>query len=304
MTSREIRDVGASVRQRLLNLARERGDDFQLVLTRYALERLLYRLGGTEHRDRFILKGATLFSVWFETPYRATRDLDLLGRGDSSIEGILALFRELCEVAAPEDGLKLQSDTVRAEEIRDAQEYGGLRVTMTALLAGATIPIQVDIGFGDAVTPGTEELELPTLLDHPRPRVLAYPAESVIAEKFQAMVALGVANSRMKDFYDIAALAQRRGFEGRVLCEAIRATFERRGTALPDRTPTAFTEELAGDPVKRAQWDAFVKRASLREAGSFAEVVSAIKRFLTPPLEALAAGRLMDASWAPGGPWT
>jgi predicted nucleotidyltransferase component of viral defense system len=304
MTNREPRDVGASIRQRLLNLARERGDDFQLVLTRYALERLLYRLGRTEHRDRFVLKGATLFAAWFETPYRATRDLDLLGRGESSAESILVLFQELCAIATPEDGLDFQADTVQAGEIMDAQEYEGLRVTMTALLAGARIPIQVDIGFGDAVTPGTEELELPTLLDHPRPRVLAYPPESVIAEKLQAMVTLGVANSRMKDFYDVAALAQKRGFKGRVLCEAIRATFGRRGTALPEKTPTALTHEFAGDPVKRAQWDAFVKRAGLREAGSFADAVGAIRSFLAPPLDALAAGRLIDASWSPGGPWT
>jgi hypothetical protein len=250
MTDREVRNVGASVRRRLLNLARERADDFRLVLTRYAIERLLYRLGRTKQKDRFILKGATLFSAWFETPYRATRDLDLLGRGDSSAENIVALFREIIAVATPEDGLEFQQDSIRVEEIREAQEYGGLRLIMVALLSDARIRIQVDIGFGDAVTPGTEELELPTLLGDPRARVLAYPPETVVAEKFQAMVVLGIVNSRMKDFYDVAALAQKRRFEGRVLCEAIRATFERRETALPAETPTALTQEFAGSPAR------------------------------------------------------
>ncbi len=195
MSRRKPRDVGASVRGRLLNLARERREDFQLVLTRYALERFLYRLSRSPHRDSFILKGAMLFSLWVRAPYRATRDLDLLGKGDASPARMTEVFRQICALEVEDDGLEFAADSVTVEEIRDVQEYGGLRVTLTARLARARIPIQVDVGFGDAVTPPAQEVELPSLLDFPRPRVKAYQAETVIAEKLQAMVALGMATA-------------------------------------------------------------------------------------------------------------
>jgi len=202
------KNLPASVRQRLLNLSRERGEDFNFTLTRYANERLLYRLARSPYRDQFVLKGAALFQVWSESLYRPTRDVDLLGFGDSTATGIGSVFHELCVLEVEPDGLRLLPDSVRAEEIRDQQEYGGLRVHLMADLDGAQIALQVDVGFGDAVTPGIEEADFPTLLDFPAPHLRTYPRETVIAEKFEAMVRLGIVNTRMKDFYDVWQLAR------------------------------------------------------------------------------------------------
>ncbi len=190
MTGEEARAV--SLRQRLLNKARTEGEEFQRLLTRYALERLLYRLGRSDYRDRFILKGALLFSVWTARPHRSTRDLDLLGFGEHSVEALATVFGDLCRIPAEEDGLDFDADTIGAREIREQSEYGGIRVTLTASLAGARIPLQVDVGFGDAVTPPAREVDYPTLLDMPAPRVKAYPPETVMAEKLEALVRLGM----------------------------------------------------------------------------------------------------------------
>ena len=196
------RNLAASVRQRLLNRARERGEDFNYLLTRYANERLLFRLAESAHRDQFVLKGATLFELWHDAVHRATRDVDLLGFGEPALERMRAIFRELCIVDVEPDGLCFLETSVRAERIHDGQEYGGVRVRLAADLDGARITLQLDIGFGDAVTPGVVEAKFPTLLDFPAPRLRTYPRETVVAEKFEAVVRLGIANTRMKDFYD------------------------------------------------------------------------------------------------------
>ena len=278
--AKRTRDVGASVRSRLLKLARERGQPFDLVITRYALERLLYRLSESAHRSRFALKGAMLVTTWFPDPHRPTRDLDLLGFGDSSEESILTVFREVCGMAV-DDGITFEADKLRIERIREELEYGGLRLRTVANLSGARINIVVDVGFGDAVEPGLEEIEFPVLLDSPAPRLRAYPRETVIAEKFQAMVYLGRANSRMKDFYDVWLLSKAYEFDAARLTKAIAATFERRRTAIPSDVPDAFTREFARDMSKRRQWEAFVRELTAAP-GSLEMVVSDLVAFLMP----------------------
>ena len=252
------RDIGASVRQRLLNLAHARGQPMDLLLTRYALERLLHRLSLSPHRERFVLKGAMLLVTWFDEPHRATRDVDLLGFGDATEDALLSTFREIMAIEA-DDGVHFDLKNLRIDAIREELEYGGSRLRTTAALAGARIPITVDIGFGDAIAPGTEDVNLPVLLDMPSPRLRAYPPETVIAEKVHAMVALGRANSRMKDYYDVWMLTSTFDLNPERMRQAIAATFARRDTVIPNQVPDGLSDAFANDPAKRRQWDAFVR---------------------------------------------
>jgi predicted nucleotidyltransferase component of viral defense system len=302
--NRQPVNLPASIRQRLLNLSRERGEDFSLTLTRYGTERLLYRLSQSERADQFVLKGALLLSLWTDRLQRPTRDIDLLGYGDSSQEALTQLFRDVCLADVPADGLTFHPDTVRVTEIREDQEYGGQRVQLTATLGKARIYLQVDIGFGDVITPAAQELEYPSLLGLPSPRLSAYPKETVIAEKLQAMVVLGMANSRMKDFYDVWMMSRELQFNGPALARAIQATFQRRRTELPHTAPTAFTEEFAGNPDKGIQWTAFLSRNRLDASGSsLAQVIREIRLFLMPPMIAAAKGQVFEETWPAGGPW-
>lgn len=282
--AKAARDIGASVRARLLNIARERGQVFDLILTRYALERLLFRLSISPHRTRFVLKGAMLVTTWFNDPHRPTRDLDLLGYGSTSPDGILQVFSEICGIDA-NDGIHFDTKTLRIDLIREELEYGGLRLRTTATIANARIAVVVDIGFGDAVEPGLEEIDLPVLLDLPAPRLRAYARETVIAEKFHAMVALGRANSRMKDFYDVWMLSKIYDFQTDRLARAITATFKRRKTALPESTETALTSVISGDNNKQRQWTAFTQNISA-DVPQFAEIVAEISAFIGPSLAA------------------
>jgi Nucleotidyl transferase AbiEii toxin, Type IV TA system len=301
---RKPRNVGASVRDRLTQRARVNADNVQLVLTRYAIERLLYRLSVSPHRDRFVLKGALLFSLWAPTPYRATGDLDLLGYGDADAGAIVAAFREICTVDAPDDGVIFMPDTVQAEVARAEDEYSGLRVSLEATIAGARLPIQVDIGFGDVVTPAAREVDYPSLLDMPAPRLRAYPPETVVAEKVQALVALGMLNSRMKDFFDLWAISQTFPFEGPVLSGALRATFARRATSLPAETPIALTQAFAEDAAKQAQWSAFLRRTAIALAPEpLPQLLRSVAAFVTPPLLTLGTEAPFELVWHPGGPW-
>ncbi len=304
MSARDIRNLAASVRQRLFNLAIERRDDFQILLTRYALERLLYRLSQSPHSRYFLLKGANLFTLWGGGPYRPTRDLDLLGIGDSSVERLEQVFRDICMAQVEPDGLRFAPDTIKAEEIREDLEYGGVRLILTAHLEQARIQIQVDVGFGDAVTPPPEDVEFPTILEFPAPRLRAYRRETVVAEKFQAMVMLGIANSRMRDFYDVWLLSQRFEFGGKPLSDAIRDTFARRRTALPGQTPLALTQEFSGRGDKQAQWRAFIlKSGATPDQALFPDVTVALNDFLMPPTLALLKTEEYAMHWRPGGPW-
>lgn len=277
--TKPLRDIGASVRTRLMNLARERGQVFDLLLTRYALERLLYRLSISQHRNRFVLKGAMLVTTWFDDPHRPTRDLDLLGFGESSAESMLAVWKEICAIAA-DDGIVFDGDGLRTSPIREDMEYGGVRLRTTATIARARINVTVDVGFGDAVEPGLEDIDLPVLLDLPAPHLRAYARETVIAEKFHAMVTLGRANSRLKDFYDVWMLSKTHEFDRERLTQAIVATFKRRGTAIPS-VPDAFTREFFRDPSKLQQWTTFIRDLSA-EPASFETVVSELAVFFSP----------------------
>ncbi len=277
---KEVRNVGASVRARLQNLSRESGQSFELILTRYALERLLYRLSISAYAHRFVLKGAMLLMRWFTDPHRVTRDLDLLGFGDPSPDAMVAAFKEIFATNV-EDGIDFDSDAVCVDQIREGLEYGGLRLRSTASISGARIAVTVDIAFGDALEPGAEIIDYPCMLDFPSPRLRACARETVIAEKFQAMVALGRANSRMKDFYDIWLLSQSFTFDDDRLARAIAATFERRETEIPSELPDALTPVFAEDEQKKHQWNAFLQNAAL-DPGSLADVIEGVAGFIMP----------------------
>ncbi len=280
--AKEIKNLGASIRARLLLLAQSNGQPFDLLLTRFVLERLLYRLSQSSHRDKFVLKGAMLLTTWIDNPQRGTRDLDFLGFGANSGEAMLQVFRDILS-ANLSDGVSFDLDALRLDTIRDELEYGGLRLKTRATVGGAVVPVVVDVGFGDATEPGVEELDYPVLLDFPAPRIRAYARETVIAEKLQAMVALGDANSRMKDFYDIWILSTSASFEGDRLARAIAATFARRKTPIPDGLPSALTVEFASQPTKRTHWNAFAADVMTAPL-ALDEVCRELALFLAPHL--------------------
>jgi predicted nucleotidyltransferase component of viral defense system len=310
VNQRQVRNLTASIRDRLRIQARERNEEFQLILTQYAIDRLLYRLSSSPHADRFVLKGAMLVSIWGGGRYRVTRDVDLLKFGSSELDHIETLFREVCEAPVDvADGLTFDPDSVRAQAIREPNEYDGVRVKMTVFLDRAQILVQVDVGFGDAITPSSEVIELPGFLDFPRTRFRAYPKETVVAEKFQAMVALGMANTRMKDFYDVWFLATRFAFKGPSLASAVKATFARRRTALPEDTPAALTMQFHDDDNRRRQWAAFLARTRPEaQPPGLPDVAALIWRFVGPAVAALRnasadTGSVFEKGWPAGGPW-
>jgi len=298
------RNVAASVRQRLLNKARAEGRPFGELLQYFALERFLYRLGRSSYSNRFVLKGALMFGVWQGPFSRPTRDVDLLGRVEHTVERVTAVMRAICQQSVPEDdGVRFDADSVTGERIVEAASYEGVRVKLVAYLEAARVIVQIDIGFGDPLVPGPNPIRLPTLLEFPPPELQGYSRESAIAEKFQAMVYLGVVNSRMKDFYDIWSLATRFEFEGAILAQAIRETFRARQTTLP-QTPAAFSDVFANDREKQAQWVAFVRRIQVENApASLSDVVQCIKAFLQPVIQALIEERPFVQRWLPCGPW-
>jgi predicted nucleotidyltransferase component of viral defense system len=278
------RNIAASARQRLLNLSRSSGTDFNQLLIRFAIERFLYRLGLSSHRDAFILKGAMLFAVWEGSPHRPTQDLDLLGFGDRALTRIASIFRDICSTAAEDDGWTFDASTVQAEEIRTTAEYGGVRVHLTGTLAGAMVRLQTDVGFGDAVTPAATDSAYPTLLGMPAPQLRMYPRETVVAEKLEAIVKLGMLNTRHKDYYDLSYLARHFDFDSAPLVRAITATFDRRSTALPAQTPVGLTATFAMNPAKQSQWSAFCRRLNAKSPLGLPEIVAEVARFLAEPL--------------------
>ena len=272
----------ASIRQRLLNRARQEQETFDAVLNRFGRERLLYRIGISAYRDRFLLKGAMLFALWYDMPHRPTRDMDLLGFGPGELFVLERVFREITQQQV-DDGLVF-SETVTAAEIRKEANYAGARVTLLATLEQARIPLQVDIGFGDPVTPEAEQIDYPVLLDDLNPpRLGAYPVYTVIAEKLQAIVSLGMVNSRLKDYFDLQVLLMREELDEQVLAEAVRRTFAVRSTPLPQQVPLGLSNEFGEDPDKQAQWRAFLQRNELAEV-PLPAVVSQIREGLVPVL--------------------
>ncbi len=272
-------NLAASIRARLLAIATAEKVEFELMLTRFALERLLYRLSISAHRERFLLKGALLFDLWFDEPHRPTRDADFLGFGPADLPTMEATFREIAAMKV-DDGITFDPSTVRAREIRKEADYAGIRITLLGRLDGARCPVQADIGFGDTVTPAPEETDYPVLLDDlPAPRLRVYPRYTVIAEKFEAIVSLGIANSRMKDFFDLWVLTRHSELDTATLRRAITATFERRATALPTATPIGLSDEFATDATKQTQWRAFVTKNRLG-APTLPLVVAHLRTFL------------------------
>jgi predicted nucleotidyltransferase component of viral defense system len=297
------KNVAASVRARLLNLSRERGEDFKLTLANYVIERFLYRLGQSPLRDRFVLKGAVLFRVWLGQSHRPTRDLDLLSRGSSELSEVAQAIREVCLVETG-DGLVFDLDAIQAERIREDADYEGVRIRFRAELAAARIPLQVDVGFGDAITPEPSLTAVPSMLGMDPPRVLAYPRETVVAEKLHAMVILDISNTRMKDFYDLWFLLRSWPFQMIALSDAIRATFTRRGTPLPVEIPLALTPEFHSDAQKSLQWRAFLKRLQIDSATpDLDEIGQAIMRFIETPLAEARERTAAEKIWSVSGGW-
>lgn len=305
MTQSKITNLPASVKARLANLAREQREDFGEVLSRYGRERLLYRLSVSEYQERFILKGALLFSYWTGAPHRPTRDMDLLSYGDPDVAVLEKVFRDLCAVEVEPDGLVFQPESVKGERIKDEEKYEGVRLHMTALLEKSRITLQIDVGFGDRVVPEPEEIDFPILLDFPAPHLKSYTRESMVAEKFEAMVKLGMLNTRMKDFFDVWTISKEFPFDGPTLSRAIKTTFETRGTAVPSKAPVALSSEFHDDRDKNSQWKAFLNKAKLNAEGkSLPEIAEALRSFLVPVSEAVARDEVFERKWVPRGPWS
>ena len=300
-----LKNVAASVRDRLKTVMATTGQDYNTLLIRYTIERFLFRLSESEFRNRFVLKGALLFALWNETPHRATRDLDLLGFGDSSAEELEGVFAKICLCPVPDDGVIFDSASVKAEPIRAQELYVGLRLNIQGMIGSARTLLQIDVGFGDATAVQPVEVEFPSLLeDMPAAKIRAYRMESALAEKYEAAVTLGLLNSRMKDYYDFYFLGNHCAFDGQELTDSIRATFERRGTVLAQEIPVGFSAAFWSDPGRQAMWKAFWKKSvKLDPMLSLEQVVSFAAGFLLPPALAAAEGRSFNTAWKPGGSW-
>jgi hypothetical protein len=297
-------NLAASVAARLLNRARQTGDVYQTLLTSFCFERFLYRLGKSEVRERFVLKGAMLLRLWSDQPYRATRDLDLLRRGEGTFDAIQSDLRAICAVPVEPDAVSFDAEAIRIEAIRAEDEYAGTRTTLPARCGTARLSLQIDMGLGDAVWPAPRSCEVPVLLDFPPPRVLAYPREAVVAEKLEALVVLGDRNSRIKDFFDLHHLATRFEFDRATLAEAARRTFARRSTPIPVEPPIGLTPAYWENPSRPAQVRAFARRAGLALAGDpAADLAPVLAAFLLPVLEDARRGIRRKGTWLPGGPW-
>lgn len=295
-------NLAASVRARLLNHARTTGQDFNLVLTRYAIERLLYRISISDYSSQFLLKGGLLFDLWFDVPHRPTRDIDLLSISVAERRSIKKIFLDLCLIETA-DGVTFHPETIQTTEIRKDANYTGIRVKLLSLIGDARCPIQIDIGFGDAVTPDPEEANYPVMLPtFAAPRLRVYPRYAVVAEKLEALCVLGIANSRMKDYFDLWTLSCYADFDGEILRAAIHATFTRRRTPLPKTIPFGLSREFAQDKHKQTQWKAFLKKNALAEL-QLSQVVTDIQAFLAPPISALWQDTKLAQKWVPEKGW-
>lgn len=328
-------NVSHSVRDRLLARTRETGEDHQVILTRFALERLLYRITRLPEGEDFVLKGAFTFLIWEGTLSRQTRDLDLLGRGAPDTSRLRNILEKACKIDAskidtsgdhvPDDGVRFDADSLQVAPIREGAEYEGLRAKLYAYIGSARLRLQIDVGFGDEITPPPEKQVFPGLLDFPEPEVKTYPPETTVAEKAHGLVRFGRANTRMKDFYDLWRISELFEIDGSTLTEAIRATFTRRETPLPSEVPIALTDRFARDSAKQRQWQAFAGQIGKVQKGeeiqsgegeeapsavpSLGETVSSIQEFLVPVLRAAKGDTGKDdasapGTWEPGGPWS
>ena len=297
------KNLPASVRQRLMNKSNETGRPFQEILQYFAMERFLYRMAQSRHADKFILKGAVMFKVWGGPPSRPTKDIDFLARMENALEPVIEVMRDICGQVVEADGLDFDVASVNGAAITEDADYSGVRVTFLVTLQNARVSMQIDMGFGDVVTPTAIVAEYPVLLDFPAPRLLGYPRETVVAEKFEAMTKLGQLNSRMKDFYDLWVLSRQFDFDGATLASAIRRTFAHRKTAVVS-LPTALTRVFSGDPSKQTQWQGFVRRTRLDAAPtSLKSVIDELVPFLVPVATAVESESAFDRFWTALGPW-
>lgn len=299
-----VKNLSASVHARLQNQARTSKRPFQELLQYFAMERFLYRLSTTPHRERFVLKGALMLHLWDAPLARATKDVDLLGRLDNSLENLARVVRDMCSADVEPDGMIFDPATVKAERIKEDADYEGVRVRFIGRLGNARVAMQIDVGFGDVVIPGAQAITYPVLLDFPAPQLSGYPRETVVAEKFHAMVYLRTLNSRMKDFYDVWLLAQQFAFDGGLLAKAIAATFANRETAI-DVAPIAFTPDFTEQASTVMQWTAFRKKLPNTECPEkLSEIVPFLGEFLLPIARACESESSFEQQWPPGGPWT
>ena len=302
MTDKPAKDISASIKQKLLNHARKTGLDFNALLIRFAMERLLFRLSISPYSEQFYLKGAMLFVLWENSAHRPTKDLDLLFIPEHDSDELITTFQEIAAIPNIHDGIQIDTASVQAEQIREKNTYGGLRIKLICELGTIKIPLQIDVGLGDSVYPSTEISAFPSLLDFDIPRIRAYPTETVVAEKLQTMVELGMRNSRIKDYYDVYYLSQQFGFNGADLRKAIELTFQRRTTALPSTTPIGLTEAFSTEPQKQTQWNAFIRKNRLNAPNDLAEIVHRIEAFVLPVLiDSNIANKVWNAgkSWSP-----
>ncbi len=301
--ARSIKNTAASVHQRLLNKAKESSRPFNELLHHFAIERFIFRLSKSPHADRFVLKGALMFSAWIGPGSRPTMDIDFLGKIDNSLELIIAAMKDVCKMDIEGDGMFYNGETVTAAKITEDAEYEGVRVRVRGGLGNARISLQIDIGFGDVIIPGPSKVVYPALLDFPQPELNGYTMESTIAEKFQAMVKLSVLNSRMKDFYDIWLLSRMFDFRGEILAEAVEKTFENRNTPITIN-PMVFDPSFLKDRDKKVQWLGFIRKAKLTDAPETFENVSAtVKVFLEPLIASLVERQTFHGVWTAPGPW-
>ena len=296
-----LKNIPASVRQRLLNRARRDQRPFNELLQYYAMERFLYRMSQSVHADQFILKGALMLRVWRSPTLRPTMDIDLLGKTNTDEYNLVEQFRDILAVDVGEDGLIFDSDSIKTERIAEDADYEGTRILFSGKLGTARILMQIDIGFGDVVYPGVEKADLPTILDFPAARMLCYSRESLISEKCEVMVKRGELNSRMKDFYDIWMLSRQFNFVGTTLAEAIRLTFKKRGTTVPPEFEILRESFLES---KQIQWMAFRKKLKQEYLPEeFKEITIAIYKFLTPIVAAISSNQTSPKNWTAPGPW-
>jgi predicted nucleotidyltransferase component of viral defense system len=296
-----VKNIAASVKHRLLNLSRNTGDDFNQLLDRYTRERFLYRLSRSSFCNNFILKGASVFEVWQGNPHRPTKDIDLLGFGSNSPEQLKSDFEKICQIEC-DDGIEFEK--ISTDILQKGQKYEGVRLNIEGKLGTAKLFLQVDIGFGHIVTPPARNEEFPTLLKQPAPNLRVYPPETVIAEKLQAMIVNGVNNSRIKDYYDCLFLARNFEFDGEVLKQAIKATFQHRQTPISTQVPFGLTDEFVTlQPSRNNQWQKIVASCTTKSEISLQQAIGSIREFLMPPLQAAAEDRSFSYQWSPDRQW-
>lgn len=293
-----------SIQARLLNYSRERRENHNHTLVRYGIERLMYRLSRSPHTDRFVLKGAMLFVLWLEDSHRPTQDLDLLGVGDLTANSLRRIFEDVCEMPVENDGVEFNKELITITEIREAEIYQGLRIRVPGQLGNIKLNVSVDVGLGDAIVPRPKKVTFPVLLDLPHPEIKIYPRETVVAEKLDALILLGLRNSRMKDYYDLWVLATHFSFDASLLGKAIVTTLEWRGRALQTNLPSGLQNEFSDNPTKQTQWRAFLRRTVPDHPDpELSEVVSVIRKFLSPVLKSIIDDKAFRRQWTPERGW-